>query len=132
MKRGLVKDIVKLAIIGIVVLVLIALIVCAATGNNAKIVLFGRSFPPEILIFLIVLVLFYVFVALTPAYIAKDKGYSFWGFFVFGLCLILPALIVALCLNKKDTTQQLLNLKKLLDEGVITQDEFDAKRAELL
>lgn len=31
-----------------------------------------------------------------------------------------------------DVTQQLLKLKKLLDEGAITQEEFDAEKAKLL
>ncbi len=34
--------------------------------------------------------------------------------------------------NTADVTQQLLKLKKLLDEGAITQEEFDAEKAKLL
>lgn len=34
--------------------------------------------------------------------------------------------------NTTDITQQLLQLKKLLDDGVITQEEFDREKAKLL
>ena len=34
-------------------------------------------------------------------------------------------------LKKKSATEEILNLKKLLDVGVITQEEFDKKAAEL-
>lgn len=34
--------------------------------------------------------------------------------------------------NTADVTQQLLKLKKLLDEDAITQEEFDAEKAKLL
>ena len=33
--------------------------------------------------------------------------------------------------KKKSATEEILNLKKLLDVGVITQEEFDKKAAEL-
>jgi|TARA_B110000483_G_scaffold195084_1_gene232676 hypothetical protein len=34
-------------------------------------------------------------------------------------------------LKKKSATEEILNLKKLLDVGVITQEEFDKKATEL-
>lgn len=34
--------------------------------------------------------------------------------------------------NKVDTTNELKKCKKLLDKGAITQEEFDAKKKELL
>lgn len=34
--------------------------------------------------------------------------------------------------NTADVTQQLLQLKKLLDDGVITQEEFDVEKAKIL
>ena len=34
--------------------------------------------------------------------------------------------------NTADITQQLLQLKKLLDDGVITQEEFDVEKAKIL
>ena len=39
--------------------------------------------------------------AFIPANIAKKKGYSFGGFWVFGFFFFLIALIVSLCLNYK-------------------------------
>ena len=70
--------------------------------------------------------------AFIPAHFAKKKGYSYVGFWIFGFFLFIPALIVALCINKHDTSQTLLNYKKLLDDGGITQEEYDKKKAELL
>ncbi len=83
--------------------------------------------------------------AFIPATIAKRKGYSFAGYYVFGVLLFLPALIVALVVqdktanskhsnvsNAEDNIDRLLKCKKLLDEGVITQEEFDEKKRQLL
>ncbi|MBR0403791.1 MAG: SHOCT domain-containing protein [Eggerthellaceae bacterium] len=72
--------------------------------------------------------------AVIPARIAKGKGYSFGGFYVFGFFFFIIALIVALVMKDKNESKpdQLLQYKKLLDEGVITQEEFDKKKSELL
>ena len=70
--------------------------------------------------------------AVIPARIAAKKGYSFAGFYIFGVFFWLIALIVALVLKPKDVSQELLNFKKLLDQGVITQEEFNQKRNQLL
>jgi hypothetical protein len=80
-------------------------------------------------IFLIVLLLL---LAVIPARIAKSKGYSYGGFYAFGFFLFIPALIVALIIKPKHTAEDLVAYKKLLDEGVITQEEFDAKKNEVL
>ena len=45
--------------------------------------------------------LFAVLLAFIPASMAKKKGYSYGGFWVFGFFLWLPAIIVAACLNDK-------------------------------
>lgn len=72
--------------------------------------------------------------AIIPARIAQGKGYSFGGFYAFGVFIWPAALIVALCLKRSGSTasQELLNYKQLLDQGTITQEEFDAKKAELM
>lgn len=76
--------------------------------------------------------------AIIPARIAKKKGYSYAGFYVFGVFLWLVALIVALCLKDRrgeDAAQganALKTYKELLDSGAISQAEFDAKKAEIL
>jgi hypothetical protein len=80
-------------------------------------------------IFLIVLLLL---LAVIPARIAKSKGYSYGGFYAFGFFLFIPALIVALAIKPKHTAEDLVAYKKLLDEGVITQEEFDKKKAATL
>lgn len=79
--------------------------------------------------------------------IAQNKGYGFAGFFILGLFFFLIGLIVALCLSDKNqqssnitnvintpnsNSDELLKLKKLLDENIITQEEFDAKKRQLL
>ena len=43
--------------------------------------------------------------AFIPATIARHKGYSSGGFWVFGFFLFLPALIVALCLSNRTVNQ---------------------------
>ena len=49
--------------------------------------------------FLTILIL--IGLAFIPANIAKKKGYSYGGFWVFGFFLWLPAVIVAACLSDK-------------------------------
>ncbi len=91
----------------------------------------GFHFEGGTLIFILIISLL---LAVIPARIAKKKGYSYAGFYVFGVFLWLIALIVSLAIRDKnvDNSQQLINYKKLLDEGVISQDEFDRKKSELL
>ena len=50
-----------------------------------------------LIVFIILLI-----VAVIPAKIAKAKGYSFGGFYAFGVFFFLPALIVALCIKEKE------------------------------
>lgn len=87
----------------------------------------------EMLIILI-LVVVPLLLAIIPAKIASNKGYSFVGFYIFGFFFWLIALIVALVISDKNqvSTQDLMNLKKLLDDGAITQEEFDREKAKLL
>lgn len=93
-----------------------------------------------ILVFLLSIV--YIFVILPlPARIARKKGHSFIGFLIFGLIFYPLALVVSLLIGDKkqaklqtenDKAEALVNYKKLLDEGVITQEEFDKKKKECL
>ena len=82
-------------------------------------------------------------------YNAYIKGHSAATWEFIGFLLGLLALIIVLCLHdyskdKKDTpivqtvnsdsdtADALIKYKNLLDEGVLTQEEFDKKKAELL
>lgn len=100
-------------------------------------------------------------VALIPATIAKNKGYRAGLWWLYGLLLFWVALIHALCLTDKTAkprvmvvraaparpaaptaapavsdsdakVKKLKQYKELLDSGVITQEEFDQKKKELL
>jgi predicted nucleic acid-binding Zn ribbon protein len=51
--------------------------------------------------YVVVLIIVDFVLAFIPARIADKKGYSTIGFYFFGLCLFMPALIVALCLTDK-------------------------------
>lgn len=71
--------------------------------------------------------------------LGKKKGYSPAGFALMGFFLAVIGLIIALVLpNKNDgrhqaaTADSLFKYKELLDKGVITQEEFEQKKTELL
>ena len=71
--------------------------------------------------------------------IVERKGYSahwFWLGFFLGVWGIIIALIMTLFNSKEDVklkNVELLNkYKKLLDDGIISQEEFQAKKEELL
>lgn len=98
---------------------------------------------PDVVSFLtvvgaIILAILALLLAIIPAKIASKKGYSFAGFYIFGLFFWLVALIVALCLkgNRPDKAlegaESLKIYKDLLDSGTITQAEFDAKKDAIL
>jgi len=93
-----------------------------------------------------------------PASIAKDKGYENMGaWWFYGWMLFIVALIHSICLENKKTKEtrdmaykkilengnandnaklgtadELMKYKNLLDAGVITQEEFDAKKKQIL
>lgn len=82
---------------------------------------------------------------LIPANIAKSKGYSFGLWWFYGWMLFIVAIIHVCVLPDKNATQntngfvaprseadELMKYKELLDSGVITQEEFDAKKKQLL
>ena len=69
--------------------------------------------------------------------IASKKGYSFGGFFALGFFLGVIGLVIALVISDKtapviplrtEGADDLIKYKSLLDQGVITQEEFDAKK----
>ena len=101
-----------------------------------------------------------VALAFIPATVARKKGYSQGLFWLFGFFLFLPALIVACCIedkakpkpptavyvaqpytppytspaapNSPSPVDELQRYKDLLDQGAISQEEYDAIKAKLL
>ena len=107
--------------------------------------------PPMILVVIVPIVIaltIKITLGIIVGNIAKKKGYGFWGFFILGFVFFFIGLIVSLCLSNKNEQaktiaealnyssnsecDELLKLKKLLDSGVITGEEFDAKKKQLL
>ncbi len=97
--------------------------------------------------------------AFIPAYMAGKKGYSFGLFWLFGFFLLIPAIIVAAVIEPKAQQQaasnagpqyappppvqgyteapasnpdKLKQLEKLVEQGFITESEFEARKKELL
>jgi len=58
---------------------------------------FWMNLSPWAIIFFMLIVC--AGLAFIPAALAKDKGYSYGGFWVFGFFAFLPALIVSLCIR---------------------------------
>lgn len=73
-------------------------------------------------------------IALIPANIAKNKGYSFGLWWLYGFALFFVAFIHSLFLPDKNAqaADELLKYKELLDAGVITENEFEAKKEQLM
>lgn len=108
----------------------------------------GSVLPILILVILGLAIIFVL--AYIPANIARKKGYGFIGFYILGLFFFLIALIVSLCLS--DKKQQLDEMKKvihseksspsvadelkkyseLLEQGTISQEEFDNVKKKLI
>ena len=82
--------------------------------------------------------------AFIPANIAKKKGESFGLWWLYGWMLFIVALIHSLLLpdpeaqaaqavhNTASSADALVKYKELLDSGVITQEEFEEKKKQLL
>ena len=71
--------------------------------------------------------------------LGKKKGYNPTAFGVMGFFLAVIGVIIALILPDKNdgshqvaTADSLIKYKELLDKGVITQEEFEKKKSELL
>ena len=90
---------------------------------------------------------------LIPANIAKNKGYSFGLWWFYGWMLFIVAIIHVqfikdysaqtpggrpmgvrpqLQKSPSDVSAELRSLKELLDSGIITQEDFDRKKRQLL
>ena len=89
---------------------------------------------------------------LIPASIAKNKGYSFGLWYLYGVCLWIVAFIHSICLQDKNEMKQgqfeikeqykleqnkskpelLLKYKELLDQGIITVDEFNKAKEQFI
>lgn len=97
--------------------------------------------------FYLIMFLILLGLAIIPAKIAQNKGYGFWPFYLFGVCLWIPALIVALVMQDKNESHptgsmaqsnelrkadELLKYKQLLDAEVITPEEFEQIKDKLL
>lgn len=69
---------------------------------------------------------------------ADKKGYSYAAFAAIGFFLPLIGLVIAAVLPDKNAAgatsnaDELAKYKRLLDDGAISQDEYDAKKRELL
>ncbi len=88
--------------------------------------------------------------AFIPASIAKKKGYSFGLWWFYGWLLFIVAIIhvslipdkiapqepvsknVSPCASELGIADELKKYKELLDSGAITEDEFQAKKQDLL
>lgn len=96
----------------------------------------------EILILsIIVSLIFAGILALIPANIAKKKGKNFGLWWFYGWMLFIVALIHSLLLpdlntqimkNTTSSADALIKYKELLDSGLITQEDFDEKKKQLL
>lgn len=101
-----------------------------------------------LLIYFIVCLIFAAGLGLIPAFIAKEKGYSFGLWWFYGWMLFIVAIIHILLIPDKNAPVQPVppprkappigaadeigKFKALLDSGVITQEEFDQKKKQLL
>lgn len=91
---------------------------------------------PELIIVAIPLLIAVLFGVLSRNFGVK-KGYGAVVCFIAGFFLGVIGLVVILVLPDKNASKQnaasdLINYKQLLDQGVITQDEFDRKKDELM
>ena len=79
---------------------------------------------------------FAAILGLIPGFIAKSKGYSFSAWWLYGFLIFIAAIIHVLFIpNKKNIEQKVINelerYKKLLEEGIISEEDFEAKKEEL-
>lgn len=97
------------------------------------------------LIYCIVVLAIAAGLAFIPANIARDKGYSFGLWWFYGWMLFIVAIIHVSLIPNKNSLQQisssaagqsvadeLKKYKELQEQGIITEEEFQAKKAQLL
>ena len=85
---------------------------------------------------LLIMLFFAAILGLIPGFIAKSKGYSFGAWWLYGFLIFIVAIIHVLFIpNKKNIEQKVINelerYKKLLEEGIISEEDFEAKKEEL-
>ena len=85
---------------------------------------------------LLSMLFFAAILGLITGFIAKSKGYSFGVWWLYGFLIFIVAIIHVLVIpNKKNIEQKVINelerYKKLFEEGIITEEEFDSKKEEL-
>ena len=85
---------------------------------------------------LLTMLFFAAILGLIPGFIAKSKGYSFGAWWLYGFLIFIAAIIHVLFIpNKKNIEQKVINelerYKKLLEEGIISEEDFEAKKEEL-
>lgn len=85
---------------------------------------------------LLSMLFFAAILGLITGFIAKSKGYSFGAWWLYGFLIFIVAIIHVLVIpNKKNIEQKVINeserYKKLFEEGIITEEEFDSKKEEL-
>ncbi len=100
-----------------------------------------------IFIYLGVSLLIAACLAFIPASIAKNKGYSFGLWWIYGWMLFIVAIIHVIIIpdkhaqpnlssvqsnNGRSAVEELKSYKELLDDGVITEEEFLKKKEQLL
>lgn len=91
---------------------------------------------------IIIIVLISPALALIPASIAKKKGYNFTAWWIYGWFLFIIALIHVMVIPDKNllsnnsesisAADEIKKYKELLDQGALTQEEFDKKKKEFL
>ncbi len=106
-------------------------------------------------VYFVAILLFAALLGLIPAGIAKNKGYSFGAWWLYGWMLFIVALIHVSVIPDRNAQQYLINqynpvphspppvstqstadelrkYKQLFDDGVITEEEFNAKKEQIL
>lgn len=87
--------------------------------------------------YFIILLIFCLVCGFVSANLGKKKGYSYGAFFALGFFLAIIGVVIALVVQDKrsnmaDAADGVLKYKQLLDEGIISQEEFDKRKNALL
>ena len=85
---------------------------------------------------LLSMLFFAAILGLITGFIAKSKGYSFGAWWLYGFLIFIVAIIHVLFIpNKKNIEQKVINdlerYKKLLEDGIISEEDFKSKKEEL-